>query len=189
MNLVGTFVNNGSVNLNSGGNNTSLIMQGNVALNGTGTINLSDNGPNFIYGAAGADILTVAGTQTIAGSGNIGDNQMTLVNNGIIDGNVSNVLTLQTSGGTTNAGTLEATAGGQLALTGNTITNTGSGSIIAGSGSTVYLQNGVTVVGGSLTGSGTFVESSNSTLSGLTNSSTVQIQNNNLMYLDGRHRQ
>jgi hypothetical protein len=185
LNLVGTIVNNGAINLNSAGNATNLVMQGNVALNGTGTINLSNNSNNQIYGAAGTDVLTLASTQTIAGAGNVGANQMTLVNNGIIDGNISNILYLQTSGGTTNAGTLEATAGGQLSLYGNTVTNTGSGSIVAGSGSTVYLQNGVTVVGGSLTGSGTFVESGNSTLSGLTNASTIQVQNNNAMYLTG----
>src|SRR5205814_10098489 len=53
-------------------------------------------------------------SSTIQGSGNIGEGQMTLVNStsGIIDasnGAGSSALTIQTSGGTTNTGILEAT--------------------------------------------------------------------------------
>jgi hypothetical protein len=188
LNLSGTIVNNGSIQVNSSNNNTDLIIQGNVALNGTGTVTLSNNGNNEVYGAAGADILTVASTQTIQGAGNLGSNQMTLVNNGTIDGNVSNALYIQASGGTTNTNTLEATAGGTLTLYGNTVTNPGAGKIIAGSGSTVNLEANVTVVGGSLTGTGTFVENGvggYATLSGLTNASTVQVNNDTVLYLVG----
>ncbi len=188
LNLAGTIVNNGSIQENSSNNNTDLIIQGNVALNGTGTVTMSNNGNNFIYGAAGTDILTVASTQTIQGAGNIGSNQMTLVNNGTIDGNVSNALIIQASGNTTNTNTLEATAGGTLTLYGDTVTNTGAGKIIAGSGSTVNLEANVTVVGGSLTGTGTFVENGvggYATLSGLTNASTVQVSNNTQLNLVG----
>ena len=186
--LVGTIVNNGNLNLQSAGNGTVLEMSGNVALNGTGTITMSNNVNNLIYGAAGTNVLTLASTQTIQGSGNVGDGQMTLVNNGIVDANVSNPLTVQTSGGTTNTNILEATAGGTLNLngaSGGSITNTGAGTIVAGSGSTVNLINGITINGGSLTGSGTFVETGNATLSGLTNASTVQVANNNTMFLAG----
>jgi hypothetical protein len=188
LNLAGTIVNNGSIQENSGGNNTDLIIQGNVALNGTGNVTLSNNVNNNIYGAVGSDVLTVASTQTIQGSGNVGDNQMTLVNKGVIDANVSNALTIQASGGTTNTGTLEATAGGALVLYGNTVTNTGAGTVVAGSGSTVYLQGNTTVVGGSLTGSGTFIENGTggyATLSGLTNASTVTIANDTELNLVG----
>ncbi len=188
LNLAGTIVNNGSIQVNSSNNNTDLIIQGNVALNGTGNVTLSNNGNNEVYGAAGTDILTVASTQTIQGAGNIGSNQMTLVNNGTIDGNVSNALIIQASGNTTNTNTLEATAGGTLTLYGDTVTNTGAGKIIAGSGSTVNLEANVTVAGGSLTGTGTFVENGvggYATLSGLTNASTVQVNNNTLLNLVG----
>ncbi len=117
--LQGTIVNNGTIQLNSSSNSTDLIMNGNVALNGAGKVNMSNNGNNLIYGAAGTDVLTVATTQTIQGSGNVGDNQMTLVNNGTIDGDQSDYLYIQASGGTTNTGTLEATNGGFLSLYGN----------------------------------------------------------------------
>ncbi len=186
--LVGTILNKGTINENSAGNGTDLIISGNVALNGAGTVNLSNDANNFIYGAASTDVLTVASSQTIQGVGNIGDNQMTLVNNGTIDGNLSNILYIQANGGTTNTGTLEATAGGNLSLYGNTVTNTGAGKIVAGAGSTVYLQGNVTVVGGSLTGSGTYVVNGGggyATLSGLTNASTVQINNNTELNLVG----
>jgi len=188
LNLQGTIVNNGSIQVNSSGNGTDLIMNGNVSLNGTGNVTMSNNGNNFIYGAASADVLTVASTQTIQGAGNVGDNQMTLANNGIIDGNQSITLTIQASGGTANTGTLEATAGGSLSLYGSTVTNTGAGKVVAASGSTVYLQGSVNVVGGSLTGAGTYVENGQggyATLTGLTNASTIQIANNTVLNLAG----
>jgi hypothetical protein len=185
LNLQGTIVNNGTLNLQSSNNATELILSGNVTLNGTGTVTMSNNINNFIFGAAGTDVLTVAGTQTIQGAGFIGDNQMVLVNNGTIDANVSNSLTLNASGGTTNTKTIEATSGGTLNLNGDVVTNTGAGTIVAGSGSTVNLENGVTVVGGSLTGTGNFVELNSATLSGLTNASTVIVNNNTTMLLTG----
>ena len=186
--LQGTIVNNGTIQLNSSNNSTDLIMNGNVALNGTGKVTMSNNGNNLIYGAVGADVLTVASTQTIQGSGNVGDNQMTLVNNGTIDGDQPTTLYIQASGGTTNTGTLEATNGGFLSLYGNTVTNTGAGKIVAGTGSTVYLNGNVNVVGGSLTGTGTYIENGAggyATLTGLTNASTVQITNNTELNLAG----
>jgi hypothetical protein len=181
----GTLVNNGTINLNSINNTTAFELSGNVALNGTGTITMSNNTNNYIFGAAGTDVLTVASTQTIQGGGVIGDSQMVLVNNGTIDANTASSLTLNPNGGTTNTGLIEATNGGTLNITNYTVTNTGAGSIMAGSGSTVLLQNGATLVGGSLTGTGTFIETGSATLSGLTNSSTVVINNNTTMNLTG----
>jgi hypothetical protein len=183
--LQGTIVNNGTINLNSGGNVTELLLSGNVALNGTGTITMSNNTNNYIFGTATTDVLTVASTQTIQGAGDIGDNQMVLVNNGIIDANVSSALTINPSGGTTNTATIEATNGGTLILDGDVVTNTGAGTIVAGSGSAVTLENGATVVGGSLTGGGTFTDVNSATLSGLTNSSTVVVNNNTTLLLTG----
>jgi fibronectin-binding autotransporter adhesin len=185
LNVEGTIVNNGALNLNSSNNATELVLQGNVALNGTGTVTMSNNTNNYIFGAASTDVLTVASTQTIQGAGVIGDNQMVLANNGTIDANVSNTLTISASGGTTNTKTIEATSGGTLNLVGYTVTNTGAGTIVAGSGSTVNLYNGVTLVGGSLTGSGNFVEQNGATLSGLTNASNVIVNNNTTMLLTG----
>src|SRR5207302_6524541 len=110
--------------LASGGNATKLIVGNNTGVtNATinGTVTLSNNSQNFIFGALGTNTLTNNGT--IQGSGNVGDTQMTLVNSatGIIDGNSGgggNTLFLDTSGGTTNTGTLEATNSSVLQITG-----------------------------------------------------------------------
>jgi hypothetical protein len=183
--VAGTIVNDGTINLQSGGNFTELVLSGNVALNGTGSVNLSNNSNNVIFGAVAGDTLTVGSTQTIQGAGHVGDGQMVLVNNGTIDANVSNSLVIDASGGTTNTKTIEATAGGVLTLTNYAITNTGAGTIMAGSGSTVNLQSGVTVSGGSLTGSGLFSDLNTATLSRLTNSSTILVNNNTALTLAG----
>jgi fibronectin-binding autotransporter adhesin len=186
--LAGTIVNNGTINMNSVGNNTELILSGNVTLNGTGTVTMSNNPQNLIFGGVSADVLTVGSTQTIQGAGNIGNGQMALVNNGTINANVSNPLTINVSNGTTNTGTLEASAGGSLSLFGRTVTNTGAGKIVANTGGTVFLRSGVLVSGGSLTGGGTFIEDGSgggATLSGLTNASTVLVNNNTALTLAG----
>ncbi len=156
-NLVGTITNNGNINLASGGGVTDLVLStGNVTLNGTGTLTMSNNPNNFIFGAAGTDTLTVGSGQTISGAGNIGGDpnigagQMALVNNGIIDATQSNALTIQTSNGTTNTKTIEASGGGTLILYGSTVAQTGVGTITAANGSVVDLQNGVTINGGTL---------------------------------------
>src|SRR5260370_36233458 len=118
-------------------------MSGNVTLNGTGTITLSNNPNNRSYGPAGTNALTVGSGQTISGAGEFGNNSMTLVNNGVIDATLSTALTIDNSNGTTNNKTLEATGGGTLILFGraaNTITNTG-GTILADGSSVVDLQN------------------------------------------------
>jgi hypothetical protein len=118
----GNITNNGSINLGSGGNLTELIIgASNVTLGGTGTLTMGNNLNNLIVGSAAANKLTNA--ETIQGSGNIGAGQMALANSGTIDATQSNALTVQTSNGSTNTGTLEATTG-TLVLLGDTITNT-----------------------------------------------------------------
>ena len=147
----GSIVNNGTISLNSGGNGTYIEVNGaagsTATLSGTGTLTLSNNGNNEIYGATSSNIFT--NKQTIQGSGNIGGNQMAFVNQGTVNANQSTILYIQTSNGTTNTGTLEATAGGTLSLYGNTFTNTGgtiaaTGTSASGGGAAVDLQNSVT---------------------------------------------
>jgi len=101
-----SITNNGAISLNSGGNLTELIVGGSkVTLSGTGTLTMGNNSANLITGSAGTNTLT--NQETIQGAGNIGNNQMTLVNSGTINANAGagqNVLYIQTSGGTTNTG-------------------------------------------------------------------------------------
>ena len=110
----GNILNNGALNLNSSANTTELIIDGATTLSGTGTVTMSNNTNNYITGGG-----TFTNKQTIQGAGNIGNNNLTLVNSGstaIIDANVSSTLQINPNGGTTNTGTLEATAGGVLEL-------------------------------------------------------------------------
>ena len=121
--LMGTIANTGTIQLNSSGTQTDLVHgRCAVTLTGGGTVTLSNSDNNGIYGAVATDVLTNV-NNTIQGSGFIGNAQMGLVNQGTIDANQSTPLYIHTSNGTTNTGTLEATAGANLILVTDTFTN------------------------------------------------------------------
>ena len=142
----GTYSKLGTVTLNSTGNITELVIDGtNVTLSG-GTVTMSNNANNYIFGAATADTLT--NQETISGAGHIGNGQMTLVNSGTINANQSAGLIVQANGGATNTGTMEATAGSALTLTSTTVTNTG-GTITANVSSLDLINS--TINGGTVT--------------------------------------
>ena len=172
----GSRINNaGAITMNSSGNLTKLIIgAAGVTLSGTGMLTMSNSANNVIYGAVAAD--TLINQQLIQGAGNIGYDQMTLVNAGTIDANQTNALTIQANGGTTNTGLLEATNGGTLGFANTTVTNTGAtidttGGAISASSSII---NGGTVnlTGGSLV---------NSTISG----ATVTVSGSGTLQLNG----
>jgi hypothetical protein len=171
-----TISNAGKMNMNSTGNFTELLIgSASVTLSGGGTLTMSNNANNFIFGAATADTLT--NKETIQGAGNIGDGRMTLVNSGTINANQSAGLTIQANGGTTNTGLLEATAGAALTFNGTTVTNTG-GTVTANTGTLKLINttiNGGTVslVGSSLLQLTNGIVHSGSTL---TNSTTGTIE-------------
>ena len=72
LDLDGKITNTGLVNLQSGGNATDLVVQSStVTLDGGGTISLSDNGSNRIYGASGSNVLDNV-DNLIVGAGEIG---------------------------------------------------------------------------------------------------------------------
>jgi hypothetical protein len=172
----GSSINNaGKLSLNSTGNFTELVVAGaNVTLSGGGTVTLSNNVGNYIFGATTADTLT--NQETIQGAGTIGNGQMTLVNSGTINANQSAGLTINPAGGITNTGTIEAT-GGTLLLSGTKVTNTGGK--ISDSSNKLQLTN-TTINGGAvtLTGAST-LQLYNGIIHGgstLTNSSTGTIE-------------
>ena len=183
--IEGTITNNGAIQLNGTSNNTNLILGSNVTLTGSGTVTLDVSSNNRIYGTAGTDVLTNV-NNTIQGSGNIGIGQMGLVNEATIDANQSTALVIQTSSGTTNTGTLEATAGGNLILDGDTYTNTGGAILASGTGSVVTLEN-ATINGGTLNtaGGGLIQALGNPTLNGVTNKGTYQLNNSQATTLVG----
>ena len=166
----------GGIVLNSTGSATELIVGSfGVTLNGGGTVTLSNSASNYIFGAAGTDVLTNA-DNTIQGSGKIGNGQMGLVNAGTIDANQSTSLTIRTSSGTTNTGTLEATNGGNLILYGDTYTNTG-GTILASGTNSIVTLLGSTIDGGTLnTAGGGLIEASGApVLNGVENDGTYRL--------------
>jgi hypothetical protein len=89
-------------------------------------------------------------SRSIQGAGQIGvGTALTLNNQGTINANLSNSLTLASSTTATNTGTLEATAGGTLNVQ-NSVTNTNGTILSTGTNSVVNLNAG-TVTGGTLT--------------------------------------
>ena len=182
----------GTLNLNSTGNTTDLILTGSnstITLSGGGTVAISNNFNNRVYGTGSETLVNSAGN-TISGSGQFGlgagGNAFALTNAGTINANQSVTLQIDPGNGTTNTGTSEATAGGTLSLIAN-YTNTGGTILSTGSGSVVNLS-GASVTGGTLTTSaGGAMYSGNGTLSGLTISSgsAITTENNTVTVLQG----
>jgi fibronectin-binding autotransporter adhesin len=201
--ISGTITNNGTINIIGAGATTGLYVStagsNSATLAGSGTVVLTTtNGDysGYIYGDGGT--LTI--DQNISGAGNIGNADITLVNNSTINANLgptitNAMLTIQpNSGGMTNTGTLEATTGGTLQLYAGSITNTG-GTITAvgadskGNASTVILDAGVSITGGTLTTSGAGVievtAGNQANITTLTNSGTLNVLNNGELNTNG----
>jgi len=183
----GTITNNGTITLQAAGNTTYFYAPSTTTLTGTGTLVMSSANNNYTGLVLIASGQTLTNDETITGAGTI--EQGTFVNNGTINANVSGFgLTLQQFSTATNTKTMEATNGGTLAFNGASWTNTG-GTITAQTGSAVELYNGTTITGGTLTTSGSgqiFVPGGYlATLSGLTNSGTINVNNNAQLGLTG----
>jgi large repetitive protein len=117
-------------------------------LTGTGKVTLSGLNPWIVSNGSAASLINDG--NTISGDGVIGDNNLTLVNDssGVIDANNSTLaLVINTgSNAVSNAGTIEATAGGLLFLIGP-IVNTGK----------IIADNGIVGLFKAPTGSGSLV--------------------------------
>jgi hypothetical protein len=189
LNLGSTVNNTGTVSLASAGNNTILEIDANgVSLSGKGAVTLNDHSNDLVFGAAASDVLTNV-DNTISGGGQLGDGQMTLVNQaaGIINGSgTNNALTLNTggSGSFSNAGTIEATGGKGLVIASSTGTNTGTIQAL-GSNAILSLQNSTITGGIFATSGGGTIQSGNSTIDKATinNASNLVVLNNNTLTL------
>ena len=151
--LEGTINNSGTILLSAAANSTLLQIAGgqNITLTGAGTITMSSSGGGIavINQTSGGATLTNS-SNTIQGTGEIGNNGLALVNSGIINANVSGKTLTVNPSSLTNGDTLEATGGGTLSLSNTTINNQ-SGTIHAdGGGSQVQFTNGVTIESGTL---------------------------------------
>jgi YVTN family beta-propeller protein len=147
--LLGAINNTNSFLINAGGNGTALSMVGAVTLTGGGTITLT-NGNALIRQDTGASSLTNV-NNTILGSGQIGNNGLTVINDptGTINANSSGNALLFNAAGAVNEGALEATGGGILQID-VTVVNQSANILASGTGSTVQLQNGARIEGGTM---------------------------------------
>ena len=158
VNISGSIINQGTIDITAGNSNTFLAVS-NPSNNATATLT---GGGKVVLSSSGSGTATIAGfggaltnvDNTIEGSGNVGNSgQLTLTNRGTIDagGIISGgTLTLQTNGDT-NTGLLTATNGGTLNIRSSVINL--NGLIQSSSGSSVNIGNGATISGGTLDGS------------------------------------
>lgn len=138
--LTDDFTNNGTVTLNGTSTNGRISITDNVdqavLLDGTGSIKLTDIAQN-ITGTT-SHSLTIGADQVIHGTGNIGRNQLNLVNQGTISADVSGQsLVLDPAATFLNSGTVEATGGANLDF--QTGSHTGTGSFLIGDSSSFAL--------------------------------------------------
>ncbi len=182
--------NSGAINIDSGVSAaaTDIVVTDDTTLTGGGTISLSGANPGITGNLAGLD-LTVDG-QTIQGQGALGRNVIDIINNGVIVANVSGeTLTIDTAaGGLMNAGDIEATNSGTLAIAG-TIVNNAGGSITAQADSTVLLDNATSINGGAVSSVGTGEVrtdvSSTVSLNDVANSGSLVVANNSDLEIEG----
>ena len=169
----GGVVNNGTWNVNgvAGIGQTYVFLRGNQTLGGTGTLDLGPDRDGHLATGNAADVITHGANHTIRGAGRmLGSATATggMINNGTIiaEGSSDSLRIWPGTPGFTNAGTLQAVGAGGLELSGSTFTNTGH-TIDVATGSKLETSN-MTLVGGELTGSGTFMPGTQTDLDGVT---------------------
>jgi VCBS repeat-containing protein len=172
--LSGVVDNTGSIRLGAAGSETDLeIIQHGVTLKGGGTVVLSDNSENVIFGSDPSVTLTNV-DNIISGAGQIGDGQMTLVNEGSIIATGSNALVIDTGlNAVINSGTLESTGAGGLTVHSDLVNDgllwANGGDLhfdgdISGTGSALISGNASLELGGSFNEQITFDDSASGTL-------------------------
>jgi hypothetical protein len=144
----------GAIALLSNGDATSLVVSGIAVLKGTGALTMTDWSQNAIVSDGAA--ATLGNAATIAGSGEIGDGNLTLVNQagGVIDATGSNAaLTINTGANSVrNSGLIEATGAAGLAIAG-ALVNNGALAVSAGTfsiGGTLSGTGSATISGGAI---------------------------------------
>ncbi len=144
----GTLTNSGIISLNSVGNFTSFVSDGDATITGTGTITLSNRTVNRIYPSPGNRITL---SLLVTGAGQIGVDQGSITNNGTIVASQSLGLTLDPAPGANgfiNNGAVRA-SGGNMSLSPGEYAN--NGTFQAMIGNTISIGPGANVTGGTLT--------------------------------------
>ncbi|RQR64585.1 hypothetical protein DIE18_05115 [Burkholderia sp. Bp9125] len=150
----GTIDNTGTITLGSTGDLTRFeVLVKSATLEGGGHVTLSDDSHNVIFGST-PDATLVNVDNTIAGAGQIGAGQLTLVNEGTIVASGANALVIDTgTHAVVNTGTLEATGSGGLVID-SAVANTGN----------LWANNGNLTIHGDVTGAGSATISGAATL-------------------------
>lgn len=187
--LTNTVTNNGTFTFNATGayagsqaQVADLRYNGNVTIAGTGTILLTDSSNNRLFSDQ-ASRLTLGAGQTLQGAGRLLETGSGLTNQGLINATGTSFalsLTVAGSDRVANTGTVQASNGGTLQLggegTNNGTFNNAGGVVQALTGSTVRLESGVNVTGGTLATAGTGVITVGAaTVTNLTNNGTVVV--------------
>ncbi len=190
----GTLTNTGTITVSSTGDQTNLLIPSGstTTFTGSGTITMTANANNYLAGT-GCGGMTLTNQSTIQGSGTIFPNTNcfgTLNNSGTINANQSGVaLTIQAAN-LTNTGTLEATNGAGLILLGANVTNTSHTISATGTGSFLqfsYQGYSSAVTGGTIaaTNGATAYAYNYSTFTGITNTGSMVIPDNNFSTFSG----
>jgi hypothetical protein len=138
LDLKGTIVDGGTIALNSSGHATQLEISGNVLLDGGGHVTLTDNTHNAIVSDGSPAELT--NSDTITGTGTIGDSHLTLVNDGTIDATGTHPLIIDTG---INTPTSAGPAGSHWTVGSLTVTNNAEGVLEASGGHTLQIDDNV----------------------------------------------
>jgi fibronectin-binding autotransporter adhesin len=166
--------NNGTiiVNSNAAGNVASLTFSGSQTLSGSGSVILNYVSSYTQLNTSNSGVLTQAAGHTISGFGGI---NAALINQGLVNANVSGQTLFLETNAMANTGTMEATSGGLLNVTTN-INNTGGLILAGGTGNTVTINNSAIITGGTLTslGPASFLANGLATLNSVTISASSQ---------------
>ncbi len=188
--LDGTLTNNGSMSMGSVGNYSDLIASGQRLIDGSGTITLSNHANNRILAATNTgDSLTLGANQTLQGAGTIGaGGALNFTNNGTVVGNLSNALTLNSSGTVVNNQVMRADAG-TLTITGTAVSQGAQGVIEAVNNGVVNLTGSASISGGRLasaSGGQLRTNSGNTaTIANLVQAGTLNVVDNSTLVLAG----
>ena len=186
--LLGEIANQGEIWVAADANATKLDPRGGVTLSGGGAVRMSGSNARL----SGNDAITNA-NHTIHGEGDLGLNSIGLVNGvgGVVDADVNGaVLQIDPSltDGAVNTGTLQASGGGNLTLSGaggGGFDNM-NGVIRALADSRVELSGNASIEGGTLaTKDSGVIAISGGSFSALTNSGNVVIENGRTLKLFG----
>jgi hypothetical protein len=172
--LSGIMTDTGTIALSSSGDVTNLLVSASVTLKGTGALTMTDFGQNMVASNGAAAAFTNAAT--IAGSGQIGDSNLSLVNQagGIIDATGARAALVINTGANSvrNSVLMEATGTAGLTVAGALVNN-----------GALAVSVGTLSVGGGLSGTGSAVISGGAILDlDLLNQFGIQYSTNPALY-------